>query len=184
MMQRNSFIRLNRRALSIFIISLTLLRLLAACGPAEEDGGVTPLDGNGYPVGAVPGYPTLSTLSENPAYPSESQVDESERFKIDQPLVAGSTTVTGQAPKNLSLAIVNMTLGGTILGTGLSDDDGRFTITVSPLPEGYRIGVTVTDVEPGTTFEDVAVELYEYRGKGYMSVPSIGVFFDSAMVGP
>ena len=87
-------------------------------------------------------YPTLNTTSENPAYPSPSEIDESERFKIDQPLTAGSTTVTGQAPKNLSLAIVNISLGGSILGTGISGDDGRFTINVAPLPEGYRIGLT------------------------------------------
>ncbi len=179
-MQSNSFKHLNTRTISVFSFCFILILILAACGPSNEEGTDQPTDTTSYPVGET-GYPTRSTVSENPAYPAPSNIDESERFKIDQPLIIGSTTVTGQAPKNLSLAIVNISLGGTILGTGVSGEDGRFTINVTPIPEGFRIGLTVTDVEAGTTFEEVAIELYDYRGEGYMSIPSVGVFFDSAM---
>lgn len=172
------------KAAGIFTICLLLILLLAACGPAEEEIATDPpIGSDGYPIDSS-GYPTLDAVSENPAYPATSNVDESERFRIDQPVKAGATTVTGQGPKNLSIAIVNITLSGTILGTGTIGDDGRFSIPVSPLPEGYRIGLTVTDVEEGKTFEEVAVELYDYRGEGYTLVPSVGIFFDSALIEP
>jgi len=174
-----------------FLVTITtglvLLVILAACGPAEE-GTAYPIENNttGYPSLGQTRNPTTVAPSVNPAYPSEpsSEINESQRFNIERPVTADSTTVSGTAPSNMALAIVDITFGGTILGTGESDDDGRFTISVTPLPEGHRIGLTITDIQDDKTFEEVSTELYDYRGEEFMNVPTIGVFFDTAIIQP
>lgn len=168
------------------ILSLILIFLLAACGPGDSTTPTPLQDGTfAYPAPGETGYPTIVTQSFNPAYPPEpGEINEAERFMIERPLAPGSTTVTGTAPRNLSIAIVDITFGGVVLGTGITDDDGRFSVPVSALPEGHRIGLTITDVTDGRTFEEVAVELYDYRGEGFMNVPSVGVFFDTVMTQP
>jgi hypothetical protein len=116
------------------------------------------------------GYPSPATLAtDKPA------------FSLDTPLTAGAMEVTGQAPESLPLAIVDISFGGVILGTGVSDEDGRFTIPTSALPEGHRIGVTITEIEEGITFEQLAETYFPYRGEGFMNIPNVGIFYDTAM---
>jgi hypothetical protein len=105
------------------------------------------------------------------------------RFRFDQPLQAGATTVSGQAPPDVALAIADITFNGAILGSGRSDSDGRFSIPVSPLPGDHRIGLTVAELRPGQTISEMSDEYYPYRGDGFMNLPNIGVFFETALVG-
>jgi hypothetical protein len=71
-----------------------------------------------------------------------------------------------------------------VLGTGESDNDGRFSITVTPLPEGHRIGVTITELETSSTYEEIAREYFQYRGDGFYNVPNMGIFYDTALTEP
>jgi len=99
------------------------------------------------------------------------------RFTLDRPLLPNSTVVTGQGPAGVPIRIVNVTRAGRELGAGTIGPDGRFSIEVSPLPPGERIGIMLGDVT-GTPFrkEDFL------RGEGYVDIPMVGILFDTAMV--
>jgi hypothetical protein len=187
--------------------------LLVACGTASPPATVAPLDGGlapttsadsglpttnegypppaaapettaAYPAGGAP--PSPEPTLEPGSYPP-SQVAEAfkePRFRFDQPLAADATTVSGQAPPDVALAIADITFNGAILGSGRSDADGRFSIPVSPLPAGHRIGVTVAELRPGQTISDMSAEYYPHRGDGFMNLPNLGVFFETALVEP
>lgn len=178
-----------------------LLLLLAACGPSDNEAtpapttaSVTPSDiDEAYPAPAatpLAGYPAPATAAVIPTanpYPgpdSTPVVLDAPRFAFDATLYAGDTVVTGQSPPNLSLAISDVTFGNVPLGIGTSDANGRFSIQVSPLPEGHRVGITLAELDPGKTFEETVQALAKYRGEQFMSIPNIGVFFDTALVQP
>ena len=136
-----------------------------------------------YPPGQPPTrvIPSPTPLPEG--YPGSSEeVFEEPRFQIDQPLTAGAESVSGQAPPNMTLAIANVTLNGQVLGTGISDDEGRFEIAVSPLTAGHRIGVTFGELEEGMSFVDMAEEYYPHRGDNFMNIPNVGLYLETAQV--
>jgi hypothetical protein len=136
-----------------------------------------------YPPGEAP-PPPEPTLEPGSYPPSQAgEAFQEPRFRFDQPLAANATTVTGQAPPDVALAIADITFNGAILGSGRSDADGRFSISVSPLPAGHRIGVTVAVLQPGQTISDMSAQYYPHRGDGFMNLPNIGVFFETALVG-
>ena len=78
--------------------------------------------------------------------------------------------------------MVDITFNGIILGSGVSNDDGRFNVSVRPLPQGHLIGITFADLPPGKSFNDMSIELYPHRGDGFMNLPNVGIFFDTALV--
>lgn len=193
------------------LIGLSLL-LLVACGatppttvvPTVESGQATVPAGEtiatteGYPPPAAAPDPAAAYPADGQAappeptpepgsYPSPSEAAEAfrePRFQFDQPLESGATTVSGQAPPDTALAIADITFNGAILGSGRSDSDGRFSISVSPLPADHRIGVTVAELQPGQSISDMSAAYYPHRGDGFMNLPNIGVFFETALVGP
>lgn len=185
---------------------LVFVGALAACGPTDQTPtpaptndsrpavSTLPSDGSdAYPAplaspttGPYPPPATAAPPTANP-YPGPESTPvalDAPRFAFDSALYAGDTVVTGQAPPNLSLAVSDVTFGSVPLGVGRSDAQGRFSIPVSPLPEGHRIGLTFADLEPGKSFEDMVQELDKYRGEAFMSVPNIGVFFTTTLVQP
>ncbi len=184
---------------SILLLS-GLLFLLAACGPIEDDATPAPTAASVAAVNTQEAYPAPAATPITGAYPAPATarptanpypgpdstpvVLDAPRFAFDAALYAGDTLVTGQSPPNLSLAISDVTFGNVPLGIGASDAAGRFSIQVSPLPEGHRIGITLSELPPGKTFEEAATELAKYRGEQFMSIPNIGVFFDTALVQP
>jgi len=193
--------RISRNFFALLLGVLGLILLFAvACGPTDPDETVpteeiqtTPLTSSteaAYPISTpiVAEYPAPvydAQAANESGYPAPAEpgprVDPSERFQFDLPLAANSTIVSGNAAKNLPLAIVDVTFAGVILGSGQSDENGRFEIPVTPLPEGHRIGIALASLEPDVEFQDKLTELYPYRGDGYMMLPDIGVFFDTAM---
>lgn len=151
----------------------------------DEEGypapGVVEPTVNPYPAegeAALP--PTATPLGGYP--PSGEETFMEPRFRIDQPLATGATTVTGQAPPNVAIAVLDVTFNGALLGSGRSDADGRFTIPVSPLEEGHRIGITVGELEPGQSLTQMAEKYFPHRGEGFMNLPNVGIFFDTAQV--
>lgn len=173
------------------------LCLLTACGPSETQTPAgttqnTPLANESYPAPQEElGYPaqevTLATTQPETGYPpleGEETPLTHPRFQFDTVLQAGQTLIAGQSPPNLSLAILDITFNGVILGVGPSDENGRFEINVSSLPEGHRIGVTIGELPLGKTMSDISNELYPYRGDGFMNVPNLGIFFETALVQP
>ncbi len=196
-------------SLSLFVALLATL-LLAACGggapqvvptleSAPADAGtaptVAPADAGGqgypaptsasadepYPAVVIPtAAPTLTPLS----YPAVEEVFQEPRFRIDQPVSAGATEITGQAPPNTPLAVLDISYNGAVLGVGRSDDNGRFSVPVTGLIEGNRIGLGIGELAPGQTIEQMAEFYFPYRGEGFMNIPNLGIYFDTALVAP
>jgi hypothetical protein len=176
-----------------FGLWILIILLLVGCGSATGP-VVTPTEMNSggtsaYPQpGADGSYPAPANMSNLTGYPGQleglPQHGGGAIFALNSPLQAGSTEVTGQAPPNLQLAIVDITYNGVVLGSDPSDDRGNFAIAVSPLQAGHRIGITFAQLDPGRTLEEMSVEYYEHRGPGFMNVPNVGIFFDTALVTP
>jgi hypothetical protein len=155
----------------------------------------TPPSAGAYPAPVTtdaaepyPGADSGLPVEEAPpgAYPPPSieETFQEPRFRIDLPLSANATLVSGQAPPNLALAVLDVTYNGEVLGIGRSDENGRFEIPVSPLIDGNRIGITVGELQPGQSINDMAEQYYPHRGEGFMNLPNIGVLFDTTQVQP
>ena len=159
----------------------------ADSGYPEPEAGAE--NAEGYPVAPTRltsiGYPPASA-TEVSAYPSAEEVrggPAGPLFDLE-PLEAGATSVSGTAPYDLDLAVMDVTLGGGVLGTGQSDAEGNFTITVPALVEGHRIGIAILSSDESASMESLATEYFPYRGDNFMNIPNIGVFFDTALVAP
>ena len=147
-------------------------------------------DQSGYPaaeVAAVDPYPAEGAA----ALPAESYpppaVEETflePRFRIDLPVSAATTTITGQAPPNLTLAVLDVTYGGAPLGMGQSDANGAFSIPVSGLTAGNRVGLAIGALPEGMDLVQTAETYFPHRGEGFQNLPNIGVFYDSTLVEP
>jgi len=196
----------------MIILALALALALAACGPGAQQaaptiaaaatGGVESLPtAPAAPAGDTLAYPPPADVAPANPYPSEGEAAlpptptvgpypppaeefREPRFRIDQPVAAGATLLTGQAPPNVALAVMDVTYNGTLLGAGRSDETGRFSIPVSGLVSGNRIGVTVGELQQGQTLNQMAEQYYPYRGEGFMNLPNVGLFFDTVLVEP
>jgi hypothetical protein len=168
----------------------------AAGDPAAATSTAPSADaGQGYPAPVAPtmtpaSYPVEAppTLTPTPlpgSYPAPTtEVFLEPRFRFDVPLQAGATNVTGQAPPNLSLAVLDVTFNGALLGTGRSDESGRFSIPVTPLPAGNRIGLLIGELPEGQSLSQLAETYFPYRGDGFMNLPNVGVLYETALVEP
>lgn len=137
-----------------------------------------------YPGAGEVVVPAGDAMAEPYPPPVTEEVFLEPRFRFDQPLTANAISVTGQAPPDLAVAILDVTYNGAVLGQGRTDANGRFTITVSPLIEGNRIGITVGELQPNQSLNQMAEQYYPYRGDGFMNVPNVGILFDTVLVQP
>lgn len=202
--------RTKPNPLIILCALVASLLLLAACGPDTrqvvatvaptlESGPtaeallptVPPAGDEAYPppTPAVPAEAYPSDQAAPPtiapeAYPPAAETFQEPRFRIDQPVAASATTITGQAPPGTALAVMDVTYNGALLGTGRSDESGRFTIPVSGLVAGNRIGLAIGELAEGQTLNQMAEQYYPYRGEGFMNLPNVGIFFDTLLVSP
>jgi hypothetical protein len=77
---------------------------------------------------------------------------------------------------------VDVTFGGLVLATGDIDQNGRFVLELDqPLEARHRIGLTLGNLS-GTPWESVEFDSKFYGGEP-MSVPQVGFFFDTCLVG-
>lgn len=205
--------RLRIQPVTLLIVAALLMSALAACGPSAQQAAPTvasaPATTGAEALPTVPSAPAgedtsypppavVETVNPYPAegeaamgptptvgpYPPPPEEFREPRFRIDQPVAASATQVTGQAPPNVALAVLDVTYNGSLLGTGRSDENGRFTIPVSGLVEGNRIGVTIGELQEGQTLNQMAEQYYPYRGEGFMNLPNVGIFFDTVQVQP
>lgn len=198
----------------LFLSVASLILLLAACGssasqatPTLESATVAPATSEpasvptappasgdeAYPPPAaaevVQPYPSgeeaaLPPVAPPQAYPPPAETFQEPRFRFDGPISAAATTITGQAPPNTSLAIMDVTYNGGLLGVGRSDGNGRFSIPVSGLVAGNRIGLGIGELAPDQTIEQMAEYYFPYRGEGFMNIPNVGIFFDTILINP
>ncbi|MBK7217416.1 MAG: hypothetical protein IPH95_10270 [Candidatus Promineofilum sp.] len=155
---------------------------LTATAPAA------PVDGS-YPAPVAESagaYPAEGEAAVAEAYPPPAAEDTflEPRFRIDQPVTVATTTLTGQAPPNLTLAVLDVTYNGAPLGMGQSDANGAFSIPVSGLVAGNRIGLAIGALPEGMDIAQTAEMYFPHRGEGFQNLPNVGVFYDSTLVQP
>ncbi len=198
---------MRTRTIFLMILVLCAAALLVGCGsaapsasptlesapealatPAGAPTATAPAAGEIYPPptpAPADAYPAEGQATATPApYPPAEETFLEPRFRFDQPVSVTATTITGQAPPNTPLAIMDVTFNGVLLGTGRSDDSGRFSIPVSGLVEGNRIGIGIGELAEGQTLNQMAEQYFPYRGEGFMNLPNVGIFFDTVLVGP
>jgi hypothetical protein len=137
--------------------------------------------GEAYPVATLV-LPTATPFPD--VYPPPAETFEEPRFQFDLPLRAGATEVSGQAPPGLTLAIVDVTFNGELLGSGVTKADGTFSINTQELPDGHRVGVTFGELEPGLTIADMSIKYFPHRGDNFMNIPNVGIMLETALVEP
>ncbi len=174
--------------------------LPAATEAAPDGGALAASDATATPPAAPGGdaYPAPDVADVDP-YPAEGEAalpaesypppaaEETflePRFRIDQPVTTATTTITGQAPPNLTLAVLDVTYGGSPLGIGQSDANGAFAISVSGLTAGNRIGLAIGALPEGMDIAQTAEMYFPHRGEGFQNLPNIGVFYDTTLVEP
>lgn len=160
---------------------------------AASDATATPPaapGGDAYPapdVAVVDPYPAegeAALPAESYPVPAAEETFLEPRFRIDQPVTTATTTITGQAPPNLTLAVLDVTYGGSPLGIGQSDANGAFAISVSGLTAGNRIGLAIGALPEGMDIAQTAEMYFPHRGEGFQNLPNIGVFYDTTLVEP
>lgn len=178
-----------------------LLIISVGCGSTADQNGTESENTNDQPTipaqdgtpGVNEAYPALPTIDPDEsqgsaypppeataipsdAYPEPDSVPTGIILSLDRPIPPGSTTVTGVGPPGLFIYILNVTLMGEVEGSGVVDENGNFSISVSPLEENVRLGVTTENALQGITEDNIR------PGEGEISLPQVGYFYDSAMV--
>ena len=154
--------------LVLYLFSLVLM--LSSCGPAPNKDANT-LPDQAYPTQlnssntAQEGYPVIT--EENP---------NGIAVGLDKPIIEGSTIVTGYGPAGLAIQIINVTFMGEELGTGSIGSDGTFSVPVTPIENGIRIGLLADLSSIGLTNNDVI------PGEEAINIPQVGYFIDSFVV--
>jgi hypothetical protein len=136
-----------------------------------------------YPIETLP-PPSPTPVPDIYPPPTVEEVFAEPRIRLDLPVSAGDTVITGQAPAGLSLAVIDVTYNGALLGQGKTGDDERFSIAVNGLVQGNRLGLTFGELEAGMSIADMSIKYYPYRGEGFMNIPNVGVILDSTLIEP
>jgi hypothetical protein len=148
-------------------------------------------------------YPQLEaqqTISPLQAYPSPSSIPGSEihsdsypapesgqieaggpPFELQKPIIAGSDTIMGTGPAGVPIAIVDVTLMGDVLGQGIIDSSGKFSIKIIPIEKSHRIGIILGNLE-GTQWQPENFYLDGFLGDNALQIPLVGFMFDTALV--
>jgi hypothetical protein len=160
--------------------------LLLAC-TAPTATLVSPTQGNANPD-EEQGYPSLPTPENTPlSYPSlvtqpvPTLPPGEAPFRLDKPVAAGATQVTGSGTPEVPIILYNVTFMGAVLGQSTVDGNGRFSVTVPPLEANVRIGVGLGDLA-GTRWTADHFLAPGFRGDESTNVPNVGYFLDTVQV--
>jgi hypothetical protein len=134
-------------------------------------------------TGPVPPGPRLteSPLGPSPLSPLSVPGTQVTPFKLDRPILAGATEIRGTGPAGVPIYIADITFMGDPLGTGKVGSDGKFVIVVKPLEAAHRIGLALGILE-GTPWKPEDFYRQEFYGPEAMQLPTVGFFFDTAMI--
>lgn len=157
---------LNKHRLVILAIAVMLF--VAGCNEATPMVETSPLTS---PQSVVP-TPDERTPTEVAMVP----------FELDKPISGGATEVTGSGPAGIPIMIVDISMGGNVLGTGTVGSDGEFTVELSQALEArHRIGIALGNLS-GTGWEVTDLQDDRYYGSEALSVPQVGFFFDTYFI--
>jgi hypothetical protein len=186
------------RSRSWFALVLCLTLLLSACARqiANPSPGATARPYTNNPAYPAPGsthgtdYPAPTPLygqtpAPLPEYPAPTLKPGSfvavTPFKLDKPIIAGATEVTGTGPANIPILLEDISFFGQILGQTVIREDGTFVFEVKPLEAEHRLGLTTGDLT-NTKWSDANFEDPGFFGDEARLVPNIGFFYDTTNV--
>ena len=147
------------------------------------------LGGNAYPppesVGEEIPYPPPHDNEVMSGYsdPVEDELPEVEtnHFRIISPLKEGDMQIQGEGPEEIPLEIIDITISGVVLGSGIINKKGTFVIHLtSPLIPNHLIGIQLGVQRENINWD----ELWALRGPNARSIPNLGYFFDTAITEP
>ena len=147
----------------------------SAVTPGSQEPGVEQAYPVSSPVNTPESYPGRVTPPVPTLPPGEAPV------RIDKPVVAGTTVVTGSGTPGLPIVLHNVTFMGEVMGQTTIDDNGRFSINVPPLEANVRVGIWVGDLA-GTRWTLETFQAPGYQGDEAMALPNVGNFLDTALV--
>jgi len=102
-------------------------------------------------------------------------------IKLNKPCKIGSKNVDGTGPPNIPINIIDVTFMGDILGHGNIDSNGHFQITVKPMEENHRIGISIGKME-NSKWENWDFTNKGFNGTEAIQVPLVGFFYDSCLI--
>ena len=103
-------------------------------------------------------------------------------FELDKTVEAGATQVKGRGPAGVPVMIVDITLGGNVLGTGTIGSDGTFVVDLySELESLHRIGLALANLA-GTQWDEMDFRDERYFGSLALNVPQVGFFYDTHFI--
>ena len=156
-------------------LSIVLLTLLIGCRqePTATPIVSTPLES---PLDTGP----IAVESPLGVSPLATPTGEVQPIQLNKPIEAGATKVTGHGPAGVPILLQDVTFGGTLLASGVIDQDGRIELDVSPLESRHRVGITLGDLT-GTEWALMSLGKAFY-GDEARSIPQIGFFYDTCMI--
>lgn len=162
----------------LIIVGLVML-MLVGCGGQPV---VPPTPAADTPVTVSDGYPSPSYPAPIPLSPEgyplpDLELPEGPAFTLTTPIRASSGTVSGTGQAGVPIRVVNITQDTAVIATTTIAPDGTFTVAVSEMAAGDRIGLMLGDVA-GTGFEANNF----LRGPGYQDLPMIGIVFTTDLV--
>jgi hypothetical protein len=178
--------------MKIILTKLLLLigvLLLVACSSGNPTIQTTP----GYPSPytgnlADPSYPApTQVILDNSSYPAPPTPNQGSPvnivpFRLNKPISAVATTVTGTGPAGVPILLVDITLNGEILAKTTIGSDGQFTFTIEKtLISGNLIGIALSDLHL-TKWVQANFSNEGFFGDAAKLVPMVGFFYDTAQV--
>ncbi len=165
-------------------VLLALSLLIFACVPVSNS-TASPTAGT-YPAQAATSldqatlvpypYPPLSTPVEPTRDPSHIP------FRLDKPIIAGATQVTGTGPAGVPLSLQDVSFMGRLLAQTVIKSNDTFEFQLgSPLEARHRLGIMIDNLE-GTKFKPEDFYAPDYLGDESMQLPQVGFYYDTAMV--
>ena len=148
------------KPLQISLLTLVVILILAACAPpiatpspsatpaaiSDENTSTQPED-TPYPpppvldTSDVPYPPPTVEILPIDVYPgpeSTKVMIGASAFQLNKPIFEGATEITGVGLAGVPIMIEYLTFMGEILGRGVIDEDGSFTISVEALEKAHR----------------------------------------------
>ena len=129
--------------------------------------------------------PPTSDLSSVDAYPpliAAEEITGGPSFQLTKPILEEDTEISGIGPAGVPIIILDITFMGEILGEGILNSDGTFSIKVDTLEKGHRVGIALGNLED-TQWTNENFYGAGFNGDESMQVPMVGYFYDTTIVG-
>jgi hypothetical protein len=148
-----------------------------------------------YPGPTTQANPTNQAPSDQqagatePAYPAPPTTPQDQTtqvqvtpFKLDKPIVEGTTEITGVGPAGAPIVLTDITSTPQGLANAIISSSGKFTFKVAkPLVKGQRLGVGLVNLQDSPWVDKNFVDP-GFQGTEPQQVPNVGFFFDTAIV--